>query len=84
MGALLSNLVWVVLAIAILFVVLKVLKKSTKTIVSLLINALVGAVVLWVISIFWPAIQVNVVSSLIVGFLGIPGVILVIILQLLF
>ena len=84
MGGLLMNIVWVVVAIVILTVILKILKKSTKTIVSLIINAIIGAIVLWVISLFWPAIHVNVLSSLIVGFLGVPGVILVIILQLFF
>lgn len=78
MGALLSNLVWIVVAMVILFVVLKLLKKSTKVIMSLLVNALVGAVVLWVLSLVLPNIfQVTVVSSLIVGFLGVPGLILV-------
>lgn len=84
MGGLLTNIIWIVVAIVVLAIILKILKKSTKTIVSLIINAIVGAVVLWVISLFWPAIHVNVLSSLIVGFLGVPGVILVIILQLLF
>ena len=85
MGALLSNLVWIVVAMVILFVVLKLLKKSTKTIVSLLINALVGAVVLLVLNIFFPAVfQVNVISALIVGFLGLPVLILVAIIGLLF
>ena len=84
MGALLSKLVWIVVAMVILFVVLKVLKKSTKTIISLLINALVGAIVLWVLNGFFPEVfQVDVISALIVGFLGIPGLILVAIIGLL-
>lgn len=79
----LGNLGLFVLALVIVMVVLKVLGKSMKTITSILINALVGAVVLWVLSLIWPgAIQINVVSSLIVGFLGVPGVILVVLLQL--
>ena len=51
---------------------------------SLLINALVGAVVLWVLSLVLPSVfQVDVISALIVGFLGIPGLILVAIIGLL-
>lgn len=84
MGALLSNLVWIVVAMVILFVVLKLLKKSTKVIMSLLVNALIGAVVLWALSLVLPSVfQVNVISALIVGFLGIPGLILVAIIGLL-
>lgn len=79
----LGNLGLFVLALVVVMVVLKVLGKSMKTITSILINALVGAVVLWVLSLIWPgAIQINVISSLIVGFLGVPGVILVVLLQL--
>lgn len=80
----LANLGLFVLALIIVMVVLKVLGKSMKTIISILINALAGAMVLWVLSIFWPAIQINIVSSLIVGVLGVPGVILVVLLQLVF
>lgn len=79
----LGNLGLFVLALVVVMVVLKVLGKSMKTITSILINALVGAVVLWVLSLIWSgAIQINVISSLIVGFLGVPGVILVVLLQL--
>ncbi len=73
-----------VLALVIALVFMKILGKSLKTLISITINAIIGALVLWVISIFWPAIEINILSSLIVGFLGVPGVILVIILQLLF
>lgn len=78
----LINLGWFVLALVIAMVVLKIIGKSMKTLISILINALIGAVVLWVLNMFWPTIQINIVSSLLVGFLGVPGVILVILLQL--
>lgn len=78
----LVNLGWFVLALVIVMVVLKIIGKSMKTLISILINALIGAIVLWVLNMFWPAIQINIVSSLIVGFLGVPGVVLVILLQL--
>ena len=69
------------IALAIVLIVLKILGKSVKMLTSILINSVVGAVVLFVLHIFVPAIEVSWWAALITGFLGIPGVILVAILQ---
>ena len=46
---------------------------------KLLTNSIVGAVILWVINLFGVGIEITFFKSLIVGILGIPGVILVLI-----
>ena len=69
------------IGIVILFVVLKVLSLPFKIIVKFLINALVGGIVLYVLSMFGIGLTITWVSALLVGALGIPGVIIVAILQ---
>ena len=78
-----SSVITFVIALAVVLIVLKVLGKSVKTLTSILINSVIGAIVLYVLSIFIPGIVVSWWAALITGFLGIPGVILVVILQLL-
>ena len=46
---------------------------------KLITNSIVGAVILWVINLFGVGIEITFFKSLIVGILGIPGVILVLI-----
>lgn len=70
------------IALAVVLIVLKILGKSVKILGSILINSIVGAIVLFVLHIFIPAIEVSWWAALITGFLGIPGVILVVLLQL--
>ena len=44
---------------------------------KLITNSIVGAIILWVINLFGVGIEITFVKALIVGILGIPGVILV-------
>ena len=44
---------------------------------KLITNSIVGAIILWVIDLFGVGIEITFFKSLIVGILGIPGVILV-------
>ncbi len=72
-------------AIVLLYIVGRVLFVPLKFLGKLLLNAVIGGAVLWVLNIFGGAIGIhvgiNVVTALIVGFLGIPGVLLLVILQ---
>lgn len=70
------------IALAILLIVLKILGKSIKLLSTLLINSIVGAIVLSILHIFVPGIEFSWLAALVVGCLGIPGVILVVVLQL--
>ena len=69
------------IGILILFIVLKILTLPMKIIVKFLINAVVGGIVIYVLDLFGVGLALNWITSLIVGFLGIPGVIIVAILQ---
>ncbi len=73
------------IGVLVLFIVLKVLTLPMKLIVKLLINSVVGGVAIFVINLvganFNFAIDLNWFSAIIVGVLGLPGAIIVTILQ---
>ena len=68
-------------AIVILFIFLKLFRIKWKFIISLIINAIIGGVVLYFIN-YIPGINlsINIINSILVGVLGIPGVILLLVL----
>ena len=72
-------------ALIVLFLVLKIIAAPIKIIIKLMINALAGGVVLFLINMigasFGFILDINWITSLIVGIFGVPGVILVILLQ---
>lgn len=76
------NLITFVLAIVVVLIIAKfILHVGVKTIVGLIINAIFGYLVLFLINLTGLiTIPLTIVTSLIAGVLGIPGVILVIIL----
>ena len=78
----LLNIVLFVVAVAIILLILKVIGKSVKTLVGVLVNALIGFIVLFVLQLIGMPVTVDWLSALIVGILGIPGLIIVLILQL--
>ena len=72
-------------AVIVLFLILKILSLPLKIIIKLMLNALIGGVVLFLLNIvgarFGLIIDINWISTLLVGFFGVPGVILVLIFQ---
>lgn len=72
-------------AIILLYIVGKVLFIPIKFLAKLVLNAVIGGIILWVLNVFGGTIGIhigiNVVTALIAGLLGIPGVVLLIILQ---
>ena len=70
-----------IIGILVLFIILKILALPMKIIVKFLINAVVGVVVLYVLNLLGVGLIINWITALIVGFLGIPVVIIVAILQ---
>ncbi len=70
-----------IVGIGILFVILKVLSMPMKIIIKFLINALVGGIVIYALNMFGAGLTLNWITSLIVGFFGVPGVIIIAILQ---
>ena len=75
-----------IIAIAVLFILLKILSLPMKLIIKLVVNGLIGGVVIWVINLigasFGFTIALNWITALVVGILGIPGVIILAIIQL--
>lgn len=75
----------ILIGVAILFIVLKLLALPMKLIIKLVINGLVGGVIIFVVNLiganFGFAIDLNWITALIVGILGVPGVVIVTILQ---
>lgn len=69
--------------VLVVFIILKILSLPMKLIIKLLINALIGAIVIWLINLiganFDFSLTLNWVTALIVGILGIPGVIILLI-----
>lgn len=68
-----------ILAIFILFGVLKLFGLSMKIIMKFIFNALVGGIVISLINLFGANITLTWLTAAIVGFLGVPGVIIVLI-----
>ena len=64
----------------VLFAILvKVIALPFRILWKLITNSIVGAVILWVINLFGVGIEITFLKALIVGILGIPGVVLVLI-----
>ena len=77
-----GSIVTFIVAVAIVLLILKVLGKSVKFLIGVLVNAAIGFIVLFLLNLLGLGVAVNWISALIVGFLGVPGLILVLILQL--
>ncbi len=75
----------ILIGVGILFIVLKLLALPMKLIIKLVINGIVGGIIIFVVNLiganFGFVIDLNWITALLVGFLGVPGVIVVTILQ---
>lgn len=70
-----------IIAVLILFIVLKILALPMKIIIKFIINAVIGGIVIFVINLFGIGLELTWLTAAIVGFLGVPGVIIVAIMQ---
>ncbi|MEG1560347.1 MAG: pro-sigmaK processing inhibitor BofA family protein [Clostridia bacterium] len=82
-----GGIVTYIVVLLVLFLVFKVFSLSMKLFFKLLINAVIGALILIVFNffgdvIFGFVIEINWLTALITGLLGVPGVILIIIIKL--
>ena len=75
----------ILIGVGILFIVLKLLSLPMKIIIKLVINGIVGGIIIFIVNLiganFGFVIDLNWITALLVGFLGVPGVIIVAILQ---
>ena len=74
----------IIIGLIVLAIAKFLLKFTIKRIIPLILNIVLGIVVLWIVNPFGAglgiAIPVNIITALIVGLGGVPGVILLIIL----
>ena len=86
MGLELSTIVAFAVGIIALYVLGLLLVIPIKIIIKLMINGIIGGITLFLVNlvgtIFGLSIGINPVTALIAGFLGFPGVVILIILQL--
>lgn len=73
-----------IFSIVVAAIVIKFVFKVSVGVIGVLFNSLVGAAILFVLNLFGLNIPINMITSVIVGFLGIPGVVLLVILKLVF
>lgn len=80
-----SSLLMLAAVIVFLVLLFKLLTKPIRWIFKLAINAALGFVVLFIVNFFGDPIGIdipmNLLNALITGFLGVPGVILLVVLQ---
>ena len=81
------NYLTIILAAAVVLLLAKfVLRVNTRRLIELIINVLLGVIVLWLINRFGGslgiAIPINIITALVVGVLGLPGVIILLLLNL--
>lgn len=83
-----TNTVGYILGLLVLFVVTKIFFKPIKFTVRLIANSILGAGVLWLINLLNPifgiCIGINPVTALITGLFGVPGICLILLLQIIF
>ncbi len=77
----------IILVAAVVLLLAKfIFRVNTKRLIELIINILLGIVVIWLINTFGSSlgisIPLNFITALVVGILGIPGVIILVLLNL--
>lgn len=74
-----------IIGLLLLLLVGRAMVVPLKWILKLLLNAMVGGIILWVINYFGGYLNVHIpinpITALVVGFLGIPGVVLLFVIQ---
>lgn len=74
-------MLYYILAIVAVVILAKLLFKSMKIVTSILVNALIGGIILWILNLFGFGIAINWLTAILVGALGVPGVIIVLVLH---
>ena len=81
----LSTVLILAAGVALLVVLVKILSAPLRLITKLLLNTAIGYVVLFVFHFFAEfyavSVELNLINAVVVGFLGIPGILLLVLLQ---
>lgn len=76
----------IIVAAIVLLLAKFIFKVNTKRLIELIVNIILGIVVIWLINTFGSSlgisIPLNFITALVVGILGIPGVIILVLLNL--
>lgn len=74
-----------VLGLFLMYLVGRVMLVPLKWLIKLVVNGVIGGIILWVINYFGAFlslhIPLNPITAIVVGFLGIPGIILLLVIQ---
>lgn len=78
-----NNIIYFIIAVLAIFVVGKILAWPFKVLINLIFNGILGGILLFLINLvgstFGLVIPINAITALIAGFLGIPGVLFLVI-----
>lgn len=81
----LDNIIMLIAVVVIFIVILKLIFGPLKKILGFLINSVIGAILLLIVNYFGASfgitVGINLLTAMIAGILGIPGVVLLIIFQ---
>ena len=80
MGSILTFLICAI----VVFLIVKIVFKGTKTALGFLINIAIGGVALWLLDLVGLGVPITWLTAGIVGILGIPGVVIVFVLKYVF
>lgn len=70
-----------IIGIIVLFLILKLFKASFKLILKFIVNSVIGVVILTIANALGTNIEITTLNAFIVGVLGIPGVILLLLIK---
>ena len=81
-----SYLTMILIAAVVLLVAKFVLNINTKGLIELIINIILGILIIWLINMFGSGLGINIplnwITAIVVGVLGVPGVIILVLLSL--
>lgn len=79
-----GSIVSFIICAALVIIIAKIVFKGTKSVFGFLINIAVGALALWILDIIGLGVPITWVTAGIVGLLGVPGVVIVVVLKYVF
>lgn len=78
------DILYFVLSVVITLFILKIVFKVSVKVINILVNSFVGAIVLFILNLIGFNLPINWFTSILVGALGVPGVVILVILELIF
>lgn len=79
-----GSIISFIVAAAIVLIIIKIVFKGTKSVLGFIINIAAGAFALWLLDIIGLGVPITWVTAGIVGLLGVPGVVVVVVLKYIF